>query len=80
MFLRIPREPRLVGPALKNLRHLLGVTQMELVAKGVGNQGVISALENGHTMPLLPTVNAYLNGLGYELAAVPIEEEDDDES
>jgi transcriptional regulator with XRE-family HTH domain len=75
----LPAEPRLIGPALKQLRHLHGMTQLDLVKAGVGGQNVISALENGHTMPFLPTVNTYLKALGYTLAAVPLPEENDDE-
>ncbi|MET0416575.1 MAG: helix-turn-helix domain-containing protein [Actinoplanes sp.] len=70
-MIELPKEPRLIGPALANLRKMLGVTQDELVARGVGNQGVISALENGHTMPLMVTVMAYLSALGYKLGAFP---------
>jgi len=68
-MLTFPDEPRLIGPALKNLRQMLGVTQMELVAAGVGNQGVISALENGHVSPMLVTVMAYLRALDLQLCA-----------
>lgn len=71
-MIRLPQEPHKIGPALRDLRKLLGMTQDDLVNAGVGNQGVISALENGHTMPLLPTVIAYLKALGYELAGVPL--------
>jgi transcriptional regulator with XRE-family HTH domain len=71
----LPEQPRLIGPALKQLRHLHGMTQLDLVKAGVGGQNVISALENGHTMPFLPTVNTYLKALGYTLAAVPLPEE-----
>lgn len=70
----LPTEPRLIGPALRNLRHLHGVTQLDLIKAGVAKQNVLSALENGHTMPLFPTVVAYLAALGYTLAAVPTPE------
>jgi predicted transcriptional regulator len=68
-MIRFPKDPRQLGPALAEYRRMLGVTQDDLVNAGVGNQGVISALENGHTIPQVPTVMAYLDALGgFELA------------
>jgi transcriptional regulator with XRE-family HTH domain len=66
-IIQLPSEPRLIGPALRNLRLMVGMTQRDLVDAGVSTQGVISALENGHVMPMMPLVLAYLGALDCNL-------------
>lgn len=66
----LPVDSTKIGPFLRDLRKRLGVKQADLVTAGVGTQGTISALENGHKMPLFPTVIAYLGALGCVLGVV----------
>jgi transcriptional regulator with XRE-family HTH domain len=67
MIFRLPTEVKDIGPSLKELRIRLGVKQQDIVDAGVGTQSTISALENGHKMPLFSTVLDYLAFLGCAL-------------
>lgn len=62
--LRLPSNPKDIGPFLRMVRVRLGITQESLVAAGVGRQSTISYFENGHTEPQLFTVVAYLTAIG----------------
>jgi DNA-binding XRE family transcriptional regulator len=70
MMIRLPTETKDIGRALRDLRVMMGVQQQALIDAGVGTQSTISALENGHKVPLLHTVIAYLAVLDCQLGAV----------
>lgn len=70
MIVRLPSEARLIGPALRDLRVMLGIKQQDLIDAGVGSQGAISGLENGRVAPLMATVLKYLAALDCQLGAV----------
>ena len=56
-----------IGPKLKNLRVAKGLTQEELADRSELTKGFISQMENGKTLPSIPTLVDLLQCLGTDL-------------
>ncbi len=75
-------NPAKLGPALKQIRDLLGVSRHALAvqiatAKGRSIQGVTNQLlewDNGTNTPNARSLGPVLDALGYDLALIPRED------
>jgi transcriptional regulator with XRE-family HTH domain len=62
------RDHRLLGRALRELRHRAGITQEELAARAEIGATYLSQLENGHRGVRWHSVTRLLNGIGVTLS------------
>jgi transcriptional regulator with XRE-family HTH domain len=75
-------DPAKLGPALAQIRNLLGISRYALAreiaeAKGRSLQGVVNQLlewDNGTNAPNVRSLGPVLNALGYDLALIPRED------
>lgn len=69
MMLRMPRPPRVNGPAIKAIRQGLELTQSELAALVPGlTQPYLCRIESGMHNPSTPLVNAIAEALTVDTA------------
>ena len=64
-------EPMSIGPALGELRRMLGITQRQLCADTGQRQSRLSVWETGSEVPDLRSVLRVAQALGYDLALIP---------
>lgn len=67
-------DPNRIGPALGDIRKLLGLTQVALAADAGLWPSQISQWEAGQTHPDLVSLAKLAAGLGYDLALIPRED------
>lgn len=75
-------DPAKLGPALKQIRDLLGISRYALArqiaeAKGRSLQGVVNQLgewDHGISSPNVRSLGPVLDALGYDLALIPRED------
>lgn len=67
-------DPDQVGPALRQLRTILGISQRELCEISGQRQGRMSAWELGHEVPRFSSLVRMVRALGYDLVLVPRED------
>ena len=62
-----------VGPALRRIRVMKGLTQSEVAERALVTDSSISKIENGHRIPTLEVVIDLLRAMNYELSIAPKE-------
>jgi hypothetical protein len=75
-------DPGRLGPALRDVRNLLGINRMELgrLVEGITGRPAISVVhqvqqwDDGTHAPTVSSLGPVLEALGYDLALVPREE------
>ena len=65
-----------VGPVLRRIRVMQGLTQQEVAERADTTPSSISKIENGHRLPALEIVIDLLRAMHYELSLVPMELDD----
>lgn len=72
-MIRLPAADR-IGPALDEIRRLLGITQQQLAEDSGVWPSQLSHWKTGDRQPDLASLVKVAGGLGYQLALVPKED------
>jgi transcriptional regulator with XRE-family HTH domain len=67
-------DPGRIGAALRDLRAILGLTQVAMAETIGTTQGRYSEFETGAVVPSIPTLVRMFGHLGYDLALIPRED------
>ena len=59
--------PEHVGPALRRLRQLRGMTQTQIAERCGCSKAMLSSYERGRSLPRLPTLFRVLDGMGWRV-------------
>lgn len=67
-------DPARIGTALRDLRAMLGLTQVGMAELVGTTQGRYSEFETGAVVPSIPTLVRIFGHLDYDLALIPRED------